>query len=179
MNKFKNFIIIIFLLCNLCSCSYEGNDLNMKLSSENKTLIELSTKAYEDDEITSIMSFTGSIQELNKIYPIECIRKIPVGYRVSYCGISNFISILFDNSGNKLIGNIYKISNSKSYFNNLIIGNSIEEVKRIDPNGNYVFLYTGRNDIPKQSVHYTSDGYLLTISYDENNLISNIESEYI
>jgi hypothetical protein len=40
--------------------------------------------------------------------------------------------------------------------------------------GEYLFLYTGRNDMPRVSTHYTTDHYLITVSYDESNLVANI-----
>ena len=49
----------------------------------------------------------------------------------------------------------------------------------IDPNGEYLFLYTGRNDTPKVSSHYTKDGYLITIEYDVSNVIISINEELI
>ena len=86
---------------------------------------------------------------------------------------------LFDDSGTKLLGNIYSVQLSKSDFDGLTKGQSIEEVKTIDPNGEYLFLYTGRNDTPKVSSHYTKDGYLITIEYDDFNTIISINEELI
>lgn len=179
MRKLKYLIIITMILSAFCSCSKNKEVIKMDLSPNNKSLIELSTTTYNIQELKNIISFSGTIQELSNKYPIECIRKTQVGYRVSYYGESNFASIIFDNSGKKLIEKIYKESSDKTYFDSLSTGNSIEDVKKIDPNGDYSFLYTGRNDVPKQSIHYTSDGYLITINYNENNLISNIEKELI
>ncbi len=55
----------------------------------------------------------------------------------------------------------------------------LEEVRAIDPDGEYLFLYTGRNDVPKVSSHYTKDGYLITIEYDESNAVVSVEQELV
>lgn len=151
----------------------------IELSPNDKSLEELSTKIYNESELQDIAILEDSMQELNKKYPVECVRGTLAGYRVSYVGETDLAVIIFDTSGQKIMGSIYKISKSKENFENLSKGISLESVQKIDPNGNYSFLYTGRNDTPKQSVHYTSDGYLITIDYDEQNNISNIFSEFI
>ena len=56
-----------------------------------------------------------------------------------------------------------------------MIGRHLSDVQTIDPEGEYLFLYTGRNDVPKVSTHYTTDGFVITITYDKNNVIEKIE----
>ena len=100
-------------------------------------------------------------------------------YRVSYLGHGSIAVFLFDSSGNKIWGNTYSTQLLKSDFDGLVKGQSLDEVKAIDPNGEYLFLYTGRNDTPKVSSHYTKDGYLITIEYDVSNVIISINEELI
>ena len=83
-------------------------------------------------------------------------------YRVSYLGDGSIAIFLFDGSGNRLLGSTYSTQLLKSDFDGLVKGQSLDEVRAIDPNGEYLFLYTGRNDTPKVSSHYTKDGYLIT-----------------
>lgn len=179
MHRLKKLFVMIALLCLLCSCARGDEVLKIQLSPQEKSIEELSTQIYDEAELATIASFEGSIQELDANYPIECIRKNPTGYRVSYFGKTKLTSILFDNAGQKIMGSVYKMSKSKSSFDVLSVGKSLEDVMELDSDGSYLFLYTGRNDIPKQSTHYTMDGYLITIEYDEENLISSIVSELI
>ena len=51
---------------------------------------------------------------------------------------------------------------------------SLDEVMQIDPYGEYLFLYTGRNDLPRESFHYTKDGYIVCLEYDLENQICKI-----
>ena len=40
-------------------------------------------------------------------------------------------------------------------------------------------MYTGRDDLPKISYHYTKDGYEVAVSYDENLKITEIVFDLI
>ncbi len=62
-------------------------------------------------------------------------------------------------------------------------GMSLDEVRSVDPNGDYLFLYAGRNDF-NESFHCTKDGYFYAIEYvyDESMkawIVSEITSELI
>jgi len=172
-------IIVIISLCWLCSCAQGGSDVKAEISPSDKSIIDLVSKKYEKSELLSIVEFGGSINELNAKYHIECLREKDNTYRVSYCGDESVAVLLFDNSGNRLWGNVYITQQSKSDFDELVKGQSLEEVRAIDPDGVYLFLYTGRNDTPKVSSHYTKDGYLITIEYDDTNTITSINEELI
>ena len=64
-------------------------------------------------------------------------------------------------------------------FESLNSTKTLDDVKKIDPNGEFLFLYTGRNDVPKISTHYTKDGYIILIEYEDNNQIVDITYELI
>ena len=127
----------------------------------------------------NISIFNGSLKELNDLYPIECLKKTDGAYRVSYLGETSVAVLLFDGSGNKLLGGLYGIQLLKADFDGLVKGQSLDEVRAIDPSGEYLFLYTGRNDAPRVSFHYTKDGYLITIEYDDSNTIIRMDEELI
>ena len=178
--KYVNYLsVIIVILCLLCSCSKGENNSEIKISSSNIGLSDLATKKYSDSELKDISQFNGTIYELNDKYSIECVRKSDYGYRVSYLGDFCIAVILFDSDGNKILGNVYDTLCSKSDLSVLTENQTLENVQKIDPNGEYLFLYSGRNDTPKTSSHYTKDGYLITIEYDNENKISNIHEELI
>ena len=168
LTKYNFLILIIMMLFMICSCAKGGSDLNIEISPPDKSLVDLASKIYD-----------GSLNELNTKYPIECLREDNGMYRVSYLGDGNLAIFLFDSSGNKLFGSIYSTQSLKSDFDRLVKGQSLDEVRAIDPNGEYLFLYTGRNDAPKVSSHYTKDGYLITIEYDVSNVITSINEELI
>ena len=182
MRLLKSLIIIIMiiaLLCFLYACVTGGNNLKIKISPSDESLIKLSSKIYEDSKLLEIANFNGPLSKIDIEYPIECIRKNGEYYRVSYLGSEKVAVLVFDNSGNKLSGSVYSIQKSESDFRGLDKGQSLQDVKTIDPHGEYLFLYTGRNDTPKISYHYTRDGYLISIEYDDSNTIINVKKELI
>lgn len=179
MRLIKIFSVLIIVSLLLCSCTKGGNTLTVETSPLDKSLIELSPVIYEKSELMEIAEFEGSINELNGSYPIKCIRMVNGIYRVSYLGAEYVAILIFDNFGNKISGNIYNIQHLKSDFNVLEKGESIETVINFDSQGEYLFLYTGRNDLPRRSTHYTQDGYLITIDYSSSNTIMDIRIELI
>ena len=177
--KCFSLIALIVLLFLLCSCAKGGSDLKIEISPSDKSLIDLVSRIYEESQLLEIAKCNGLMNELNAKYPIECLREDNGTYRASYLGDGNIAVILFDDSGNRLLGNIYSTQLLKSDFDGLVEGQLLDEVRVIDPNGEYLFLYTGRNDTPKVSSHYTKDGYLITIEYDALNTIISIKDELI
>lgn len=181
MRLIKSFVLIsiTILLFLLCSCAKGGSDLKIEISPSDKSLIDLASKVYDESQLLELAKFNGSIDELNAQYPIECLREDNGTYRASYLGNGSIVVLLFDNYGNRYWGNIYNTNLLKADFEGLAKGQLLEEVRKIDPNGEFLFLYTGRNDIPKVSSHYTKDGYLITIEYDTSNNIISINEKLI
>lgn len=170
---------VLMMLLVICSFTAGGTDLNIEISQPDKSLVDLASKTYDETDLSELAEFNGLLNELNTKYPIECLRKDNGVYRVSYLGDGRIAVLLFDSSGNKILGNTYRTQLLKSDFNGLAKGQSLDAVRAIDPNGEYLFLYTGRNDTPKESLHYTKDGYLITIQYDASCSIISINEELI
>lgn len=169
MRKIKYFLMIIMLISILSGCGNGGS--KFEVSSQDKNAKELTTTVYSDSELSDIVSFAGSAEELNKEYPIECVRKTDAGYRITYRGETDWAIITLDGSWEILNGNVCKMSRSKTYFDVFSAGVSVEDVQAIDPDGDY-------SAATQKSVHYTSDGYLITIEYDDS-IIVNMETEMI
>ena len=179
MKKYCFLIFIIVMPLVICSCAKGESDLNIEISPTDKSLVDLASKIYKETELSELVKFSGSLNELNVKYPIECLREDNGMYRVSYLGNESVAIFLFDGSGNRLFGSTHSTQLLKSDFDKLAKGQSLDEVRTIDPNGEYLFLYTGRNDTPKVSSHYTKDGYLITIEYDASNVIISINEKLI
>jgi len=172
-------IFIMVMLLGICSCAKEGRDLNIEVSPADKGLVDLASKIYDETELLELMKFNGSLSELDIKYPIECLREDNGIYRVSYLGDESVVVFLFDGFGNKLSGRTYSTQLLKSDFDKLVKGQTLDEVREIDPDGEYLFLYSGRDDTPKVSSHYTKDGYLITIEYDDSNVITSVNEKLI
>ena len=161
----------------LSSCGKGESD--EKTCSPDKNIMELVSKKYSDAQLRTISQLEATMSELNKQYPIECLRKIGTAYRVSYLGNDGVAIIYFDSSEKKTLGSVCRLHLTKADFDELTIGQSLERVQELDPQGEYLFLYSGRNDAPKISTHYTIDGYLITVEYDEENAILGVTTSLI
>ncbi len=179
LKKCFSLIAVIVLLFLICSCAKGGSNLKIEISPSDKSLVDLASQIYDEPQLMELAKFNGSMNELNTKHPIECLREDNGMYRASYLGDGSIAVLLFDDSGNRILGNIYSTQLLKSDFDRLVKGQLLDEVRVIDPNGEYLFLYTGRNDTPKVSSHYTKDGYLITIEYDALNTIISINEELI
>ena len=179
LTKYYFLIFTIVMLFVICSCTKGGSGLNIEISPPDKSLVDLASKIYDETELLELMKFNGTLNELNIKYPIDCLREDNGMYRVSYLSDGRIVIFLFDGSGNRVLGSAYSTQLLKSDFDRLVKGQSLDEVRAIDPNGEYLFLYTGRNDTPKVSSHYTKDGYLIIIEYDVSNVITSINEELI
>ena len=179
MRFIKSLFSVVIILSLLAFSSCSKGELEAQISPSDKSLIDLASNIYDEAQLSEIAEFSGSINELNAKYPIECLRAENGIYRASYLGEEGIAVILFDASGNKISGKIHSAQLSLSDFDRLAKGQLLAEVKAVDPLGDYPFLYTGRNDAPKLSSHYTEDGYLITVEYDASNTVISINKELI
>ena len=142
MRFMKSFSLIIMItwLFLLCSCATGGNSLKIETSPSDKSLIVLVSKIYDEQQLLEIAKFNGSMNDLNAQYPVECLRENNNIYRASYLGEGSIAVLLFDNSGNRISGKIYSTLLLKSDFDKLSKGELLEEVRTIDPGGEYLFL---------------------------------------
>ena len=177
--KFISSIMLTVFLFVLCSCAKGDNNVRIEISPSDKSLIDLSTHIYDESQLLELVRFDGTINELNMQYPVDCLREDNGTYRASYLGDESVAILLFDEDGNRLLGKTYGTPLEKSDFDGLVKGQFLEDVISIDPNGEYIFLYTGSNDVPKVSYHYTKDGYLITIEYNDFNSIISINQKLI
>lgn len=179
--KYRKYFLcipVILLTMIFCSCVQKGGQI-ADISPTEKSLMELSSECYVESQLSEIAGFGGSMQKLNAKYPIECLRENGENYRVSYLGENQVVVLWFDRSGNRCKGNLYSIKKLKSDFDGLTPGQALDEVRAIDPDGEYSFLYTGKNDSPKVSTHCTKDGYLITVEYNASNVIVRVDKELI
>lgn len=172
-------IFVIVILCIAGGYIMENSKINIKISASDANIVDINETIYTKKEILEIIAFDGTINELDELYPVECIRALEDGYRTAYKGISCVAIIKFDSFGKKLFAQYYDVYLSKIDFDGLKVGDSLELVQNTDPKGTYSFLYTGRNDLPKISTHCTTDGYMINVEYDNNGNVINIRSELI
>lgn len=171
-------VAVIVLLFLTCSCGKGGNGPKTEVSPSDKSLVELASVVYDDAQLHEIAEFEGTMRALDEKYPIECLREDAEMYRVSYLGRESVAVLMFDETYNKVFGAVYSAKKAKADFGSLTKGQSLDDVIAFDPDGDYIFLHTGRNE-PRVSEHSTKDGYIVYIEYDESYNIMNISAELL
>jgi hypothetical protein len=147
------------------------------MSPNDKNICELISETHSDEQLKEIIQYRGDLLSLNKKYKIECIRETAYGCKVVYKGCAHYAEVWFqDNVASG--GWLYKVSPPYSDFESIEVGQTLDVVQKLDPEASYLFLYSGTGE-PRISRHYTKDGYLIAISYDEKDYIISIETGLI
>lgn len=179
MKRYKLLYVIIAVIFLLCACEKKDN-MYLSLSDSNKNMADLITINYSDEQLNQIYTYDGTLTQLNSEFPIECLpRKDKFEYLAVYRGAQKILLIHFDSNGDKILSEIFNISKMSSAFDNLTVGCSLDEVQKLDPSGNYIFLYTGRTDTPRISYHCTYDGYIIQIFYNDSYTVVGIEKNLL
>ena len=181
-------ILLLLVGCN----QTEMNEITMDTNQIDKNTQAMPHPSeiflYSDEQLTEIAELADSKDALMKRYPTSHVRSVSIAENdssnaspsvvVCYRGETKVLQIFFDgSSGCKISSYFYSIFCSRNAFDALEIGQSLTDVQRIDPEGKYYFLYTGRNDVPRVSTHYTTDGFCIRITYDIDNVIEKIMIE--
>lgn len=183
--KLKIFVIVLLFLTAGCNnknkveeMNYEErnmNDLIALISDENVN--DIITMEYSNKKLNEIESSDLDLENLDKKYKIECIRKdtyYPFStYKVVYKSKNKFLIICFDDKGEKLYAFAPRMSNEKQKFDSIEIGkDNRNKVYLNDSNLSLIpeldFVISHNSNL---SAHYTKDGYLITFEYDENGIV--------
>ena len=180
MRKLKFFLAILFVVLFVSACSTEKFS-GISVSPDNKNFTQLLTKEYSEDELQNIIGFEGNINELDSLYPIECLRKYindndNVIYWALYRGEDKLAILSFGDDGVKFSEELFELTKTKSDFEEIKVNDSIKKVEEFDPYGSYFSVYasSSRNTT---SYHYTTDGYMVMIHYcyDDGLFVDKIE----
>ena len=130
---------------------------------------------YSDHQISMLYqdAFTPgiTIDQLESACDVRYLDKDADTKTVIVPGDSQVLILNYDEDGTLQSGSVHTMSRESADFDRISEGESIRTVMEIDPDGDYSYLFSGRNDIPKVSYHYTPDGYCIQITYDSNNEI--------
>ena len=183
-------LVVISVLLLLPGCNQRNMD-ETKMSNGIGNTTQITPEpdeiiTYSDVQLSEIAESEMSKDQLVGQYPATYTRTVSIvqddisnatsAVAVHYWGETKVLQLMFDdNSGNKLSSRIYNANCLKSAFEALAVGQPMSDVQTIDPEGDYVFLYTGRRDVPRVSTHYTTDGFLINITYNEDDVIEKID----
>lgn len=172
--------IVIMILGLFTGCINHGQKIKgIPITEPNINIFDTLECEYSSDEIQNIMNMNITLSELNKKYPVECLKLHNNAYYAYYRSNENLLILAYDKEG---IKTNYRLCFPEVSSNELISissGTSLTEVQSIDPKAHYTFLYAGDINFPKVSTHYTTDGYMIQITYDENLFVQEISSKLL
>ncbi len=132
---------------------------------------------YTNKQINTIFQDTMrqgmSISELESACDVTYLNKEAITIVIP--GETSVLVLQYDENGELESGSIREMSRESETFDAVNEGISIHRIMELDPKGDYGFTYSGRNDLPRHSYHYTPDGYFIDITYDDNNEVVQVE----
>lgn len=180
MRKFKIFLAVIFAVLCISACGTEKIS-GISVSPDNKNFTQLLTREYSEEELQNMLGFEGNINELDSLYPIECLRKYTgledkACYWALYRGENKLAILSFGDDGIKFSEAIFELTKTKSDFEEIKINDSIDMVEKFDPDGDFFHVYAS-SGINPTSYHFTTDGYMVIIRYcyDDGLFVDKIE----
>ena len=175
----KILLCFLVLISMLSACTRGVKLMEIEITPVEANINDVISDEYSESTLQEIYALKGNIHKYNREYPIECVRNSIYGYRVVYRGSSHIALIWFDADGQKTHAQLVELQHTAADFMEIAPGETLERVRATHPEGEYLFLYTGRNDAPRISTHYTVDGYIVRISYDLNYEVESITTELI
>lgn len=159
----------------------EGKTLKLvfELPNQDMNIMEAITHIYTNEELTEIQHFEGALSELGQKYPIEFLRESNLGQYVVYRSESDLVIVGFELDGSQqALPFRGHMAHSSEEFRTIQVGDTLDEVRAFDPDGSYLWLYTGVQ-LPPVSTHCTTDGYFVSIEYSDENIVTKIEIHMI
>ena len=142
---------------------------------------------YSDEELNTIASFEGKSDELETLYlptHSSIVNCTPSGQMSNIVGFRHLVyygknkvlvaSYHFQDR-TKASAEYYPVQFPKTYFDSISIGNTMEDVKKLDPEGEYIETEAYHSNYA--SYHYTADGFVINILYRQNKEILKISVE--
>lgn len=166
--KYAKYVILLLLAALCFSSCTAPKSVKSEVSDSQKNINELVTTQYTNEQLNNICDEELTLTEFNSKYPIECLRKRSDSLTAAYKSSDSFLIIYFNSDGTKEYANLFKAVRTKDEFSSISTGKTLDDVMKLDPDGVYYFLTTGRNE-PRISDHCTSDGHLVQIRYNDKN----------
>ena len=168
----KAVLFAVLLIVTVLSACTEQNAKNnyfrgIPLLEDSENACDLTVTRYDDTALDKIYSFSGSLDDLHRQYPIEHLRKVDsTHYRFIFLGKSRIVVRQYDSVSNQL-AEAFQGTLSKQAFSAIRVGQvlSSDEYESLDPNAAHPGpRYTGAAQL--DSLHYTVDGYRIYLEYD-------------
>ena len=176
---------LIALSVCLCGCTNNEKGFTIPVSPLDKSAFEICTTMYNKVKLNEIYNAAidaGTAEDLDKKFPVQCLRKSGDGYQVIYASANDMLILNFDKDG-KFVEDSKKadlrcLVASKAVFDELKVGDSVHLVQAVDHHS-YIPFMAGVEGAELSSDHYSEDGYHTHIEYDSDHNITSLETTVI
>ena len=163
-------VLVLYSLYNFTT------DTNFPRLYTTNNITKMGVKTYDNETLEQIAAYEDSYQKLNATFPGGTTKIAGDSYRVSYLGEGSVAVLVFDSMGTRISGHVFATTCTRADLSGIAVGDSVEQVQEVHPDG--LYMYTDSLQQFASSAHYTGDGFLVTIKY-ENDLITEITTELI
>lgn len=158
--------IIMFAILLTCTIKEEST---MLFLDENDNAFIYAVEAGNYSDLVNLLAKGPNADQLNEQIGFTYIKESLYGYRTTVKTNAGYV-VIYYYPDNRLMGyqsiTLSDQSDLEAMFQ-LETGMNISEVRSIDPNANYNFLYSGSSQMHKISFHYFPDGNVFEIYYNE------------
>ncbi|MBR2615348.1 MAG: hypothetical protein IKC69_01575 [Clostridia bacterium] len=165
----------------LSETSPEPCSTSSALTEEKEPFPEpLDIPTFSEEELRAIASFEGTLSELETQFPstyADIVNCTPFGEMSNIVGFRHYV---YYGTGKVLVASydfqvrtrtsaeFYPLQHPKAYFESLSACSTLEEVRALDPKGEYI--ETGAWYSDSASYHYTTDGYVIAVLYQDGDV---------
>lgn len=133
-----------------------------------------STIYYTNEQLQEIADYDGTREEIMDQYDGGCFSQGAIQNILTYTNedCSSVLALFLRKSGQKEFGIIFNPLHPKATYEALEVGTSKDTIKKLDPTGGY------QDNLPSgksYSYHFTTDGFYISIEYDNNGLLCNMD----
>lgn len=149
-----------------------------KLTDSNISCMDIVKNIVPYDRLAGALYNKFALKAFNRRIPVECLKKTNDKYYTVIKTEEGWVIVFFDSKQKLMYSQDVSISanTNKEKMNTLKEGMLLDEVKSIDPDGDYSFTHSNWLDFTQMSYHYLPDGNTYVISYDDDFCIKHIHT---
>ncbi len=175
MRKFFIIIICIVMISTI-SCE-KRKEYAVKKVNQDMIIYNQLEKTYDYNEILNYLENNKNMKDFYEEYNVEYYKIVMEMYYTVLKTNVGIVIITFNMQEiyNEIHCVVFSNESCEDSIENIRTGITLDEVRAIDPNGNYVSMLHNWTGYPQISYHYFNNGKCFAIKYN-NNVVEKIES---
>ena len=169
----KRRYIVIFLLFFLISCTERGH-YNLMEISQDTIMYNRIDKVHDLEEVLDFLKSESNMYDIFEKLDIKYYKALNGMYYTVIKTDTNLCLLSFNNEKiyNSTSYVVFSSLKSKRSIEKLNVGDTLNDVLKSDPTGQYNFLLKSWDGVPHISCHYFEDGECFSIVYEDDIIVS-------